>query len=239
MGVVPTRAIEVTVGAVPSYVTEAIVEAELGFPNESDTAPALTEAVTVPSPESPPTCRLYVVPEPVTDFVVGPAVPLIVTSLLSKPVTDSSKTIVKLIVETFVGSLCPPALLIVTAGPVASKATVLSEEVPATLLLSAISVATPALMEATTLPGVVIPVTATVNCAGPPVTVPTSEPPTVLAERLTSPVVNPTTGSLNVTVKFTGVTFVGSPCPPAFSIVTVGAVVSTSMAPISQALAPP
>ena len=50
----------------------------------------------------------------------------------------------------------------VTVGATSSQVTVLSVEVDAALALPARSVATPAAIVATTVPGVVIPVTATV-----------------------------------------------------------------------------
>jgi hypothetical protein len=47
----------------------------------------------------PLTATLYVVPLPVTNAVVAPAVPLRETSVPTKPVTGSLKTTVKLIGE--------------------------------------------------------------------------------------------------------------------------------------------
>ena len=75
--------------------------------------------------------------------------------------TDSLKTTVKLIGDAFVGSAWPRAWLIVTVGAVTSQVTVLSVEVEAVLPLPAASVATPAAIDAMTVPLVVMPVTAT------------------------------------------------------------------------------
>ncbi len=58
-----------------------------------------------------------------------------------------------------------------------------------------------------------------------PVTVPTLVPPDDPA-MVTSPVAKPVTASLNTTVKLIGLVFVGSGCPTAWLIVTVGAVLS-------------
>src|SRR4051812_37640356 len=52
-----------------------------------------------------------------------PAVPPIVTSVRSKPVTGSSKTAVNSIGDAFVGSVWPAFWLIVTLGAVASTVT--------------------------------------------------------------------------------------------------------------------
>ena len=68
-------------------------------------ASCFTEAITVPAVVIPLTATLYVVPLPVTVAVfVPPAVPVIVTPLLAKPVTDVLKIAVKLIGDTLVGS---------------------------------------------------------------------------------------------------------------------------------------
>src|SRR5258707_4532943 len=56
-----------------------------------------------------------------TTVLVPPAVPLIVTSPLVKPVTDSLKTTLKLIGLALVGSAWPAASLIVTVGAVRSR----------------------------------------------------------------------------------------------------------------------
>ena len=58
---------------------------------------------------------------PLTAATRGPpAVPPSDTSALSKPVTDSLNSTVKLIVVSLVGSSCPEAWLIVTVGEVVS-----------------------------------------------------------------------------------------------------------------------
>src|SRR5438876_1044954 len=89
--------VEVTLGAlgaVVSYVTVAVPDAVLLLPAASCAAPALTEAMTVPS-VIPVTATLYVVPLPVTvTILVPPAVPAIVTPEAEKPVTDSLKVTV-------------------------------------------------------------------------------------------------------------------------------------------------
>ena len=54
----------------------------------------------------------------------------------------------------------------------------------------------------------------------------TSVPPTVLPAKLTLLPVNPATGSLKATVNWTGDAPVGSTCPLAWLIVTVGRMMS-------------
>ena len=83
-----------------------------------------------------------------------------VTSPVTKSVTGSLKTTVKLIGEVPVGSAWPTAWLIVTVGAVTSHVTVLSVLVDAAFGWPPL-VATPAASEAITVPLVVIPVTAT------------------------------------------------------------------------------
>ena len=92
---------------------------------------------------------------------VPPAVPVRVTSPVVKPVTASLNTTVKLIGLALVGSAWPPAWLIVTVGGTLSQVTVLSVDVEAALLLPARSTATLAGTVAITVPGPVMPVTAT------------------------------------------------------------------------------
>ena len=92
--------------------------------------------------------------------------PARVTSPVAKPVTGLVKTTVKLIGLLLVGSAWPLAWLTVTAGGVVSgglvvNVTVLSVLVEAALGLPAPSVATPAAMDATTVPLPVMPATAT------------------------------------------------------------------------------
>ena len=63
--------------------------------------------ITVPSPVMPVTATLYVVPSlptGVTTAVVAPAVPLIATWPVVKPMTGSLNTTAKLIVAALVGS---------------------------------------------------------------------------------------------------------------------------------------
>ena len=88
--------------------------------------------ITVPGVVMPVTATLYVVGPPDTVAVlVPPAVPLIVMSPVAKPVTVSLKTTVKVIGLVPVGSAWPPAWLIVTVGATLSQLTVLSVEVDA------------------------------------------------------------------------------------------------------------
>ncbi len=128
-----------------------------------------------------------------------PAVPPKVTSPVAKPVTASLNTTVKLIGLVFVGSGWAAAWLIVTVGATLSKLTVLSVEVEAALPLPAVSLATPAAIDATTVPAPVMPVTATLYVVPEPVTVPTFAPPAVPVI-VTSPVAKPVTDLLNTTV---------------------------------------
>ncbi len=67
-------------------------------------------------------------------------------------------------------------------------------------------------MVAMTVPGVVMPVTATLYVVPEPVTVPVSVPPAV-PPSVTSPVANPVESSLNTTVKLIGLAPVGSGWP--------------------------
>ena len=103
---------------------------------------------------------------------------------------------------------------IVAVGGVLSHATVLSDEVDALLLFPALSDATPAAIDAVTVPGVDIPVTATLYVVPEPVTVATFVPPAVPVI-VTSPVAKFVTVSLKTTVKLIGLVFVGSACPTA------------------------
>src|SRR6266545_4752739 len=116
-----------------------------------------------------------------------------------------------------------------TVGGVVSAAlnvTVLSVLVEATLGLPAASWATPAPMLAITVPLVVMPLTATLKVAGPPDTTTVLVPPAVPLI-VTSALVKSPAGSLNTTVKLIGDVLVGSAWPAAWSIVTVGGVLST------------
>ncbi len=99
---------------------------------------------------------------PVTVPTRGPpAVPPNVTSPVVNPVAASLKVTVKLIGLALVGSGWAAAWLIVTVGLMTSQVTMLSVVVAAALAFPARSVATPAAMVATTVPDVVIPLTAT------------------------------------------------------------------------------
>src|SRR5437762_1902624 len=186
--------------------------------------PAAIVAVTVPS-VMPLTATVYVVGPPVTaTLLVLPAVPPIVTPPLVKPLTGSLKTTAKLMGEVFVGSVCPAAWLIVTVGGVLSKVTLLSVLVDAVLPLPAASVAPPAGTVAITVP-LLMPLTATLYVVGPPVTVTVLVPPAVPVI-VTSAPVKPLTGSLKKAVKLIGDPLVGSACPAAWLMVTVGGVMS-------------
>ena len=90
-----------------SYVTvlSVDVEAVLELPTESRAAPDGIFAMTVPLPVMPETETVYLLREPVTVLVNVPgAVPLITTSLASKPRTVLLKTTVKRIGANLVGS---------------------------------------------------------------------------------------------------------------------------------------
>ncbi|OPZ77535.1 MAG: hypothetical protein BWY79_01132 [Actinobacteria bacterium ADurb.Bin444] len=102
----------------------------------------------------------------------------------------------------------------VTVGGVTSQVTTLSVEKEAILgEPSSAAFATPAPIVATTVPEVVMPVTATLyvvpSLGSISVTVATLAPPAV-PERVTSPVAKPVTGLLNTTVKLMGLVEVGS-----------------------------
>src|SRR6266850_8459646 len=111
-----------------------------------------------------------------------------------------------------------------TVGAVVSSLTVLSVLVDALLPLPTPSTATPAGMLAITVPSV-MPLTATLYVLGPPVTVTVLVPPAVPVI-VTSAPVKPLTASLKTAVKFIGDAPVGSACPAAWLIVTVGGVLS-------------
>src|SRR5437762_1780182 len=142
---------------------EGLGEAVFRVPAASCATPAAMLARPVTSVGMPRTAVWSAVLPPVTVTVlVPPAVPLMVTPAPVKPLTGPLKTAVKLIGELFVGSAWPAAWLIVTAGRVASKLTLLSVLVEAVFRLPAASCATPAGMLAITVPSVVMPLTATV-----------------------------------------------------------------------------
>src|SRR5688500_9922043 len=159
----PAAWLIVTVGAAPSYVTvlSVLMDTVFPLPAASVALSAAIDAITVPSPVIPDTATLYVVPLPVTVAVVAPAVPLSVTSPVTKSVTASLNTTEKLTGETPVGSAWLDAWLIVTVGAVPSNVTLLSVLVDAVLPLPKPSAAAPAATDATTVPLPVIPVTAT------------------------------------------------------------------------------
>src|SRR2546422_673644 len=96
----------------------------------------------------------------------------------------------------------------VVAVSLKSKVTLLSVLVDAVLGLPAASVAPPEGMVAIRVP-LVIPLTATLNVVGPPVTVTVLVLPAVPAIA-TSAAPKPTTGSLKIAVKLIGEAFVGS-----------------------------
>jgi hypothetical protein len=143
---------------------------------------------------------------------------------------------VNVIGDVLVGSACPVAWLIVTVGDVLSpgrfQVTVLSDDVDAVFGFAAASAAAPAGIDATTVPAVVMPDTVTVYTDGPPLTAAVSVPPAVLPVKRMSPPARPVTGSLKVAVNVIGDVLVGSACPAAWLIVTVGAVVSGGVSSI-------
>src|SRR5918994_302944 len=116
----------------------------------------------------------------------------------------------------------------VTVGGALPKVTVLSVLVDAVLPLPAASVARPAAIVATTVPLVVTPLPARVWVRGPPLTTAVFVPPAVPAI-VTSVPVKLVTGSLKTAVNLIGALLVGSACPAAWLIVTVGAVVSAAL----------
>src|SRR5437867_4057458 len=122
-----------------------------------------------------------------------------------------------------VGSACPAAWLIVTVGGVGSNVTVLSVLVEAVFPLPAASVAPPAGKVGSAARREGGPLTAPGEALGP----------TVTSSVLERPAVRPTTSSLAVeritdcmmtAVKVIGAALVGSACPAAWLIVTVGGV---------------
>src|SRR5262245_21571373 len=108
------------------------------------------------------------------------------------------------------GSTCPLAWLIVTVGGPAVNWTVLSVLVDAALGWLPASLAAPAGIEATTVPLVVMPLTATVYSGPVPETTATRVPPAVEPAKDTSDAVKPVTGLLNVTRKAIGPPLGGS-----------------------------
>jgi hypothetical protein len=189
------------------------VDALLGDGQAFCATPAAIVAITVPLVVIPDTATLYVVGPPVIFWVFAPAVPLKVTSPVTKPVTGSLKTTVKLIGDAEVGSTWAAAWLIVTVGFAVRKVTVLSVLVDATLFCDEAFWQTPAGMVAITVPQVVIPDTATLYVVGPPVIVPVVAPAVPL--KVTSPVAKPVTGWSNTTVKLIGEAVAGSACAAA------------------------
>src|SRR5207247_2631957 len=220
----PAAWLIVTVGGVGSNVTVLSVLVEAVFPLPA--ASVAPPAGVVPSPVQP-VCSLLPATvkglgPPVTSTVlVPPAVPPITTSLPVKPLTGSLKTAVKVMGAVLVGSAWPAAWLIVSLGGVGSDVSLLSVLVEAVFPLPAASVPPPAGIVSITLPPVVRPLTA-------PVPYPTlSRSSTVLVPPAVPPIttslpVKPLTGSLKTAVKVMGAVLVGSACPAAWLIVSVG-----------------
>jgi hypothetical protein len=200
------------------------VDAALFTPVAAEVATAAgIVAITVPLPVIPDTVTVYVGPVPLTMAVVAPAVPLRVTSPVANPFTASLNVAVKSIGEVDVGSACAAAWLIVTVGTGILKVTVLSVEVEEALGKDvAVEVATPEAIVAITVPLDVMPETVMVYVGPVPLTIAVVAPAVPL--RVTSPVANPVTGSLNTAVNKIGLVDVGSVCAAAWLIVTVGAV---------------
>src|SRR5439155_1737369 len=169
-----------------------------------------------------PACALPLWPPVTSTVLVPPAVPPITTSLPVKPLTDSLKTAVKVMGAVLVGSACPAAWLIVTVGGVGTIVTVLGSEEEAFELQAGGLLAPPGLLTFTLQP-VVRPLTATVLVLGAPVPDAVFVP-TPRSSDLTSLPVKPLTDSLKTAVKVMGAVLVGSACPAAWLIVTVGGV---------------
>src|SRR5207249_2084221 len=145
----------------------------------------------------------------------------ITTSLPVKPLTDSLKTAVKVMGAVLVGSACPAAWLIVTVGGGSNVAVVRSEERRVGKEWRAGSVARPAGNGASSGPAWVRPVTA----SGWRHTTSIRDWSSVLSAAhliTTSLPVKPLTDSLKTAVKVMGAVLVGSACPAAWLIVTVG-----------------
>src|SRR5690606_9675462 len=107
----PAALLIVTVGGVLSTggmlnvtTLSVLVEASLPLPPPSAATSAAIVAITVPDELIPDTETVYVVPEPLTDAVVAPALPASVTSPVANPVTGSENTTVNRIGEVEVGS---------------------------------------------------------------------------------------------------------------------------------------
>src|SRR5439155_1268582 len=168
-----------------------------------------------------PACALPLWPPVTSTVLVPPAVPPITTSLPVKPLTDSLKTAVKVMGAVLVGSACPAAWLIVTVGGGANvtegKSVVEGEGVA----LGAGCVAPADGIVAIAGRRLHTPLPATwrllVRPATPTVLVPPAVPPIT-----TSLPVKPLTDSLKTAVKVMGAVLVGSACPAAWLIVTVG-----------------
>ena len=106
-------------------VLSVLVEATLVLPAASLATPAAMLAMTVPELGGVATATLNVLGPPVTVPLVAPAVPLTVTSPLTKVLpTLSLNTTAKLIGPALAGSAWPTAWLMVTVGFVASTVTV-------------------------------------------------------------------------------------------------------------------
>src|SRR5207244_1762727 len=137
--------------------------------------------------------------------------------------TDSLKTAVKVMGAVLVGSACPAAWLIVTVGGVGSKVTVLSVLVEAVFPVRAATVLNSSEQVTTTAASGVSPLAAPVLVLGPPVisyvVVPPAVPHSIPTRRSSD-----LTDSLKTAVKVMGAVLVGSACPAAWLIVTVGGV---------------
>src|SRR2546425_1092481 len=153
-------------GALNVTVLSVLVEAVLPLPAASVATPAAIVATTVPLVVMPLTPPEYLLPLPPTVTVLLPtAVPVIVTPLLVKPLTGSLKTtFFFLMIRRPPRSTLFPYTTLFRCGVVsgALNVTVLSVLVEAVLPLPAASVATPAAIVATTVPLVVMPLTAAV-----------------------------------------------------------------------------
>src|SRR2546428_447463 len=126
------------------------------------------------------------------------------------------KTTAKLVGEVFVRAVGPAGCFTVTLGFVVSHVTVLSVDVDTVLVLPAGSEATPAPIEAVTVPSVVIPATAMLKVllselgfVTVTVFVPPAVPPTATSEAVNVALL---IVSLKTTVKSIGEGLLGSVC---------------------------
>src|SRR5439155_1650755 len=152
-------------GGVKLTLLSVLVEAVLRLPAASCATPAEIEAITVPAVVMPLTAKIgRAACRESVSVSVAPAVLVKVTPAPVKPLTGLLKTALKLVGALVVGLAWTAAWLSFTEGGVVSggvKLTLLSVLVEAVFRLPAASCATPAEIEAITVPAVVMPLTAT------------------------------------------------------------------------------